>query len=227
MANPALDSQPDFVAMADAALGPQPEFAVMAAGCEETANTFTNMAAQIRNCQNLPILQRHNEIATTFQGIFELLNRIEERLGRVEERVERVEERVDRVEERVDRVEKRVEDVEEWVEGVEKWVERGFRRVEVHQLNNQARLENSHVIASNIPEDLIPLYSLTAADAQPQVILDFPSRIDDISQMDGGRVNELLCHLEQSTSGDLAQRRTRLKRAVGGFIRYDSSVVRV
>ncbi|KAF2241427.1 hypothetical protein BU26DRAFT_556206 [Trematosphaeria pertusa] len=125
--------------MTNAALSPQPEFAVMAAGCEETANNFTNMAAQFRNCQNLPTLQRDNEIVTTLRAIVEQLGRIEERM------------------------------------------ERGFRRVEVHQLNTYARLENSHIIAANVAEDLIPLYSLTAANAQPQVIPNFPSRIEDIS----------------------------------------------
>ncbi|KAF2240200.1 hypothetical protein BU26DRAFT_526191 [Trematosphaeria pertusa] len=165
MANAALDPQPDLAASANAALGPQPEFAVMAAGCEETANTFT-MVIRTRNCQNLPTLQRDNRIMAELRIIFELLDHIKEGLRRLEEGVGRLEERFDRMEERFDRMEERLD--------------RGFRRVEVHQLNNQARLENSHNIAGNVAEDLTPLYSLTAADAQLQVIPHFPSRINDI-----------------------------------------------
>ncbi|KAF2241315.1 hypothetical protein BU26DRAFT_525162 [Trematosphaeria pertusa] len=193
-----------------AALGPQPDFTVMAAGCDETANTltntantfanaFTNMAVQIRNCQNLPTVRGDNEVVT-------LLRRIDERLDRMEERLDRMEERLDRMELRFDNRMDRLESE--------------IRRVNVHQLNNQARLENSHMIAGSVDEDLAPLYSLTAANAQPQVIANFPSRIEDISQLEGGRVNELLRHLEQGTTGNLAQRKTRLKKAVGGYMRH-------
>ncbi|KAF2241316.1 hypothetical protein BU26DRAFT_511430 [Trematosphaeria pertusa] len=214
----------------DAALSPQPDSTVMAAGCEEAAN-ITSMAAQIRNCQNLPTVQGDNEIVTLLRGIAERLDRIDNNIGQLNARVDsledcmdRLEDRMDRLGDRMDRLEDRVERLEDEdrVERLEDRVESGFRRVEVQLLNQQVRLENSHIIASSLDEDLTPLYSLTA-DAQLQVIPHFPSRIDDISQMDGGRVNELLRHLEQGTTGTLAQRRTRLKRAVGGFIRYTTS----
>ncbi|KAF2240217.1 hypothetical protein BU26DRAFT_526186 [Trematosphaeria pertusa] len=196
--------------MADAALGPQPDFTVMAVGCEETANTltntantfantFNNMAAQIRNCQNLPTVRSDNDIATALRGIGEQLNDIKGDIRQLDARVGRL----------------------------EQGMKSGFRRVDVQLLNQQARLENSQNIAGNVDENLTPLYSLTAADAQPQVIPDFPSRIDDISQMDGGRVNELLRHLEQGTTGNLGQRRTRLKRAVGGYIRATGPFAKV
>ncbi|KAF2241336.1 hypothetical protein BU26DRAFT_525174 [Trematosphaeria pertusa] len=189
--------------MANVALNPQPNLAAMANAALSPQPEFAVMAAgceETANTFTLVIRTRNCQNLPTLRGyneIVTLLRRIIERLDRIIERLDRMEERLDR----------------------------GFRRVEVHQLNNQARLENSYNIAGNVAEDLTPLYSSTAANAQLQVIPHFPSRIEDINQLDTRQVNDLLRHLEQSTGGSLAQRRSRLKRAVGGFIRYNTSAV--